>query len=172
MTIAGLGYAYAMTGRLANALPWLEQAVERARRVDRRRETQWLAYLSEAYLLDGRLEAALHLAERALVLTRERRERGNQAYALRLLSDIAVQREPPEVEPAEAYYRQALALTDELGMRPLRAHCHRGLGLLYAKIGRRDEARADLSTAIDLYRAMDMTFWLPQAETTLVEAEG
>ena len=57
-------------------------------------------------------------------------------------------------------------------MRPLRAHCHRGLGLLYAKIGRRDEARADLSTAIDLYRAMDMTFWLPQAETTLAEAEG
>jgi hypothetical protein len=57
-------------------------------------------------------------------------------------------------------------------MRPLQAHCHRGLGLLYAKTGRRDEARADLSTVIDLYRAMAMTFWLPQAEVALAEAKG
>ena len=49
-------------------------------------------------------------------------------------------------------------------MRPLEAHCHRGLGTLYAKLGRREQARTELSTAIELYRAMDMTFWLPQAE--------
>jgi Flp pilus assembly protein TadD len=88
-------------------------------------------------------------------------------YALRLLGDIAAQREPPEVEPAEAHYRQALALADELGMRPLQAHCHLGLGTLFAKTGQREQARTELSTAIDLYRAMDMTFWLPQAEAAL-----
>ena len=69
-------------------------------------------------------------------------------------------------EQAEAHYRQALALAEALGMRPLQAHCHRGLGTLYAKIGRREQARAELSTAIDLYRAMEMTFWLPQAEAS------
>ena len=53
------------------------------------------------------------------------------------------------VEQAEAHYRQALALAEELGMRPLQAHCHRGLGTLYAKIGRREQARAELSAAID-----------------------
>ena len=57
-------------------------------------------------------------------------------------------------------------------MRPLQAHCHRGLGTLYAKIGRREPARAELSTAIELYRAMDMTFWLPQAEAALAQVEG
>ena len=79
---------------------------------------------------------------------------------------------PRTCEQAEAHYRQALALAEELGMRPLQAHCHRGLGTLYAKIGQREQARAELSTAIDLYRAMDMTFWLPQAEAALAQVEG
>jgi Flp pilus assembly protein TadD len=57
-------------------------------------------------------------------------------------------------------------------MRPLVAHCHLGLGKLYARIGRRAEARTDLSAAIELYRAMEMTFWLPQAEAALAKVEG
>jgi hypothetical protein len=74
---------------------------------------------------------------------------------------------PPEVAPAEAHYQQALALAEELGMRPLVAHCHHGLGTLYATIGQRDQAHAALSAALALYRTMDMTFWLPQAEAVL-----
>jgi len=54
-------------------------------------------------------------------------------------------------------------------MRPLQAHCHRGLGTLYATIGQQEQARAELSAAIELYRAMDMTFWLPQAEAALAQ---
>jgi len=54
-------------------------------------------------------------------------------------------------------------------MRPLVAHCHLGLGTLYARTGRPEPARAALTTAIDLYRAMDMTFWLPQAEAALAQ---
>ena len=57
-------------------------------------------------------------------------------------------------------------------MRPLAAHCHRGLGLLYCQSGRGEQARAALSAAIELYRAMDMTFWLPQAEAALAQVEG
>ena len=54
-------------------------------------------------------------------------------------------------------------------MRPLQAHCHRGLGTLYAATDQREQARAELSTAIALYRAMDMTFWLPQTEAALAQ---
>jgi hypothetical protein len=57
-------------------------------------------------------------------------------------------------------------------MRPLQAHCHLGLGTLYAKIGQREQARTELSTAIAMYRTMAMTFWLPQAEATLAQVEG
>ena len=146
------------------------------RRWNRTRETvvyQALCRLSlgEAQLRAGRLEEAHTLAERALALAREHQERGNQAYALRLLGDIAAQHEPLEVEQAEAHYHQALALAEELGMRPLQAHCHRGLGTLYARTGQREQARAELSAAIEMYRAMDMTFWLPQAEAALAQVE-
>ena len=77
----------------------------------------------------------------------------------------------PEVELAEAHYRQACALAKELGMRPLVAHCHRSLGTLYATTGQREQARTELSTAIEMYRAMDMTFWLPQTEAALAQME-
>jgi hypothetical protein len=72
---------------------------------------------------------------------------------------------------AEAYYQQALALAEELGMRPLVAHCHNGLGTLYGRLGREDQARTALDAAIDLYRAMEMTFWLPQTEAALAQVE-
>jgi tetratricopeptide (TPR) repeat protein len=130
------------------------------------------AHLGEAYLLAGRLENASQLAGRALARARDFKLCGNEAYALRLLGEVAAHRDPQEVEPATASYQQALALADELGMRPLQAHCHRGLGTLYATIGYRAEARAELAAAIDLYRAMDMTFWLPQAEAALAQVEG
>src|SRR5262249_31531043 len=125
--------------------------------------------LGEAYLVAGRLEEAQAIAEQALVLTRAHQERGNEAYALRLLGEIAAHKLPLEVEWAEASYRHALALAEELGMRPLQAHCHRGLGTLYATIGRQEQAHAELSAAIVLYRAMDMTFWLPRTEAALAQ---
>jgi hypothetical protein len=115
------------------------------------------------------MDEAHALAERALALGREHQERGNQAYTLRLLGDIAARREPPESVSAETHYRQALTLAEERGMRPLQAHCHRGLGTLYATIGQQEQAHAKLSAAIVLYRAMDMTFWLPQTESALAQ---
>jgi tetratricopeptide (TPR) repeat protein len=126
-----------------------------------------MAQWSEAYLLAGRINEAAQFAGRALELARTHNGRGRQAWLLRLLGDITVHRILPDIAPAVAYYRQALALAEELGMRPLQAHCHQGLGTLYAKIGRPEPARAELSTAIALYRTMDMTFWLPQAEAAM-----
>jgi len=120
-------------------------------------------------MLADRLEEAHALAAQALALARAYQERSNQAYALRLLGDIAARREPPESDQAGDYYHQALALAEELGMRPLVAHCHFGLGTLYAISRRRTEACAELTAAIELYRAMEMTLWLPQAETVLAQ---
>jgi tetratricopeptide (TPR) repeat protein len=131
----------------------------------------WMAYLSETYLLAGRRDEAIQIAGRALEFARRQNELGNQGWVFHLLGEIGMHRDPPEVEQAEEYYRQAMMLADELGMRPLLAHCHRGLGTLYAKIGRHEQARSELFTAIDLYRAMDMTFWLPPAEATLAQVE-
>jgi tetratricopeptide (TPR) repeat protein len=170
---AALGAAYTLDGRVADAVPLLTRAMEQAM------ATGMVGYqvlcslsLGEAYLRAGHLEEAHALAERTLALTREYQERGNEAYALRLLGDIAARRTLPDIDEAAAHYRQALTLAEELGMRPLQAHCHRGLGTLYARTGRHEQARAELSTAIELYRAMDMTFWLPQVEAARAQVEG
>jgi tetratricopeptide (TPR) repeat protein len=163
-----LGAAYALSGRVPEALPLLEQGASKGQ------ESQALGFarLSEAYLRVGRTEEALDHAQRALALSQHYKQRGYQAYALRLLGDIAAYRDPPEATPAEVHYQQALTLAEELGMRPLMAHCYYGLGRLYAQTGRAEQARAALTTAVDLYRAMEMTFWLPQAEAGLAQVEG
>jgi tetratricopeptide (TPR) repeat protein len=163
-----LGYTYALSGRVSEAAFLLEQVMQLvASKIGP--SALWTAYLSEAYLLAGRREEAMQLAERALALSSERDLRGERAWTLRLLGEIAAQRDPRDVEPAETRYRQALALAEDLGMRPLQAHCHRGLGTLYAHAGQRAQARAALATTIALYRAMDMTFWLPQAKAMLAQ---
>ena len=95
-----------------------------------------------------------------------RRHAGTRRYALHQLGIVHAHADPPDVAQAEAYYQQALTLAEALGMRPLQAHCHCGPGTLYAKTGQREQARAAVATAIELYHAMGMTFWLPQAEAT------
>jgi tetratricopeptide (TPR) repeat protein len=169
---AQLGYTYALAGRMRDALPLLEQALGQGSARPSVYHARLLGYLSEVYLLDGRPEDALPHAVRALELSHARKERGFQAYALRLVGDIAVQHEPRNVAQAAAHYHRALALAEELGMRPLQAHCHRVLGTLCATTGQREQARLELSTAINLYRAMGMAFWLPEAEAALSQVEG
>ena len=170
---APLGAAYTRFGRGTDAVPLLSQAIEQTTATEMAGfQALCCLPLGEAQMLAGRLKEAHALTERALALAREHQERGHQAYALCLLGDIAARREPPEGDQAEAHYRHALALAEALGMRPLQAHCHRGLGTLYAKIGRHQQAHTELSAAIALYRTMAMTFWLPEAETALVQVEG
>ncbi|HEY7492988.1 MAG TPA: tetratricopeptide repeat protein, partial [Candidatus Tectomicrobia bacterium] len=167
---AALGAAYTLGGRVADAVVLLTQAMEQTM-VTEMAGYQALCSLSlgEVQVLAGRMEEAHALAERTLALARAYQEHGNQAYALRLFGDIAVRREPPDAAQAEVHYQQALTLAGTLGMRPLVAHCHLGLGTLYARLSRRAQAHTELSTAIELYRAMHMAFWLPQAEATLAQ---
>jgi hypothetical protein len=128
-----------------------------------------VACLSEVCRLAGCGAEAWHYAHQALDLARQLKERGYEARALHQLGVVHTHADPSDVAPAEAHYQQALVLAEELGMRPLQAHCHLGLGTLYAKIDRREQARVELSAAMALYRAMDMTFWLLQAEAALAQ---
>jgi tetratricopeptide (TPR) repeat protein len=172
-TASALGCAYACAGHVTEALPLLEEAEQSGAALGTMGgQSLWVGYVSEAYLLAGHMEEAIQFAGRALALARAHKERGHEAWALRLLGEIAAHQNPPEIEPAALHYRPALALAAELGMRPLMAHCHLGLGMLYAQSDQREQARTELSTAIALYRAMEMTFWLPQAESALAQAEG
>jgi class 3 adenylate cyclase/DNA-binding winged helix-turn-helix (wHTH) protein/tetratricopeptide (TPR) repeat protein len=168
-----LGAVCALAGRIADALPLLEQAVEQTVTMRFMAEHALrVVWLGEAYLRAGRLDEAYIQAQRALGFSQVHQERGYVAYALRLLGEIHARHDLPEDEQAEAHYRQALTLAEELGMRPLQAHCHLGLGMLYSQMERLEDARTALSTAIHMYHTMEMAFWLPQAEAALGQVSG
>ncbi len=171
MTAAGLGYASALQGRLAEGRALLEEGISESLRTGTLgNRSRCVAWLSEVCRLAGRGDEAWQHARQALDLARQQKERGREVQALHQLGVVHAHADPPDVAQAEAHYRQALALAEALGMRPLQAHCHRDLGMLYAKTGQQEQARTELSAAIALYRAMDMAFWLPQAEATLAQA--
>jgi tetratricopeptide (TPR) repeat protein len=167
-TLSCLGWAYAQVGRATEALSCLEQVrqVTALRRTDSG-YAMMLILLSGGYVSIGRLAVALPLAQEALAVAQERQERGFQGYALWLLGTLAAQETAPHAVAATRYYQHAIALAQELSMRPLLAHSYCGLGMLSSHLGQRAQATAALSTAVELYRAMAMAFWLPQAEAAL-----
>ena len=172
-TLAFLSHAYTLDGRAEDAIVRLETAMERA---DQRGwlpcVSLWMGWLAGAYLQAGRLEDARRTAERAVRMGRDHQERGFEAMALRELGDAIAAGESPDVNRAEGQYRQALAIGEELGMRPLQAHTHLSLGKLYRHTGREHEARAELNVAIDLYLSMEMTHWVPEAEAELAALDA
>ncbi len=158
-TSAGfLGFVYVLSGRVAEGLSLMHEALES----DEQWQTLIVAHMGEACLLADRLNEAVAFADRALTSARERGQRGYEAWALRLLGEITARRDPPE--HADGHYRDALALAEPRGMSPLVAHCHLGLGNLYRRTGKRQEAQENLTTATTMYREMGMTYWLEKAE--------
>jgi tetratricopeptide (TPR) repeat protein len=169
---ADLGAVFVLQGRLAEGRALLEEAVSAGVRTGGLQgQARRCAQLSEACRLAGHGAEAGQHARQALDLARLHKERGNEALALHQLGMVHAHADPSDVAQAETFYHQALALADELGMRPLQAHCHRGLGTLYATMGQRAQARTALSIAIAMYRAMEMVFWLPETEAALAQVE-
>jgi tetratricopeptide (TPR) repeat protein len=165
-----LGAAFVLSGRLADAVPLLERAVEQAAAMGNMfSHSLEIGWLGEAYLAAGRRDDATTLAGRAMDIAVNQEERGHQAWSLRLLGEIASQGDRSEMAAAEGNYGRALALADELGMRPLVANCHLSLGKLYRRMGQGQQAQEHLTTATTMYREMDMRFWLEQAEAEMRE---
>ncbi len=163
-----LGAAYANSGRISEAIPLLEQGVENSAAAGRLAFLSLsTAWLSEGYLLCGRLEEASSIAHRAFDLSKQHKERGHEAWIVKLFGDIALHRDPPKIEQAEDQYRRAFALSREIGMKPLQAHCHLGLGYVFRARGSLDEARAEIFAAARLYDSMEMEFWMGRADAAL-----
>jgi tetratricopeptide (TPR) repeat protein len=164
------GACLVQAGRTAIAISLLEEGMTLATASG---FVSWMAYLSnrlgEAYLADGRIADARRAAMTALTHAEARQEHAARAVALRLLGEIAASGEGPDFVEAETRYRASLVQAEAMEMRPLQAHCHLGLGKLYRRVGRPEEARAELSTAIGLLGEMGMTFWLPEAEAELAK---
>jgi tetratricopeptide (TPR) repeat protein len=126
----------------------------------------WFYYaLARASLLLGRRDEARRLGERALEFCSS--QPGFAAHAQHLLGDVAAHPDQFDAARGEVHYRQALGLAEGLGMHPLIAHCHNGLGKVYLHTGKRERAEEYAATAATMYGDMGMTYWLEQAEAEM-----
>jgi class 3 adenylate cyclase/tetratricopeptide (TPR) repeat protein len=166
-------YALARTGRLTEAMPEFESALQQARATT---ESSFLAalllmFLTETTALAGRPVEAQELAMRGLEFARANKERGFEAHMLRVLADLTTPG-GADVPTAMEYYRQALRIADELEMLPLLAKCHLGLGTLQIRSAQFEAGRKTLLVAIDRFRDLDMSFWASRAEAELQSLEA
>jgi len=161
-----LGQAYGLVGRPADGIPLVKEAIELQESagafVDR---ALWTRVLAGLYLRVGNLSEAETTAETALRFAQRHGERGNEAWIHWLLGHAMAERD--ERDAAIRRFEMAQGLADQLGMRPLIAHCHLGLGKLYSRTGDRQQAQGHLTTATTMFREMNVRFWLEQAEAEL-----
>jgi class 3 adenylate cyclase/tetratricopeptide (TPR) repeat protein len=169
-TAASLGHAQSLLGRPDHALSILREAVRPQKASFSAIPSSYpLTALAEVYRLKGDTKSAIHNAEEALSISLRSEERGFAAWALYYMAKIQSEDKSEQILHAIQTYRQAMEQAKRLGMRPLTAHNHLGLGKLYLEKGESQKARSELLTAIDLYRSMDMSFWLSEAESALAK---
>ena len=168
-----LGSAYTHSGRISDGISYLEQGVETLTtlRVMLRRSLV-IGWLGDAYLSAGRIGDAANCAGRALDFARDQQERGNEADALRLLGDIALSRDNRDVGAAAESYGRGMSIGKELGMRPLQARCHLGLGTMFMRTDDPVNAREHLTSASEMFREMGMEYWLERAATVMADLQS
>ncbi len=172
--VSSLAVAYAFVGRVDEALGlldsiadpnlWVRGKSTRQIPLGRSMGTVWQV---KTYMLAGRQRKAEVLAREALEVFRESKDRGSEAWLRYLLAEILANRHPSSLSQVEAGYRAAFTLADELGMRPLQAHCYLGLGKVHAQFKDISIARSEIGTARDLYLAMGMSFWVDKSGLAL-----
>jgi tetratricopeptide (TPR) repeat protein len=166
--VQGLGLVYCRMGRVSEGIALIDGAPGGGAFF----HYSTAAVLGEAYLLAGRANDAANQAQKTLVRAREKGQRAFEADALHLAAEVAAQANPPDLAAAELQYCASMTLADELGMRPLIAHCHLGLGKLYHRTDKREQAQEHLATATSMYRDMGMTYWLEKAEAEMTQPGG
>jgi tetratricopeptide (TPR) repeat protein len=166
--VAALGRALTLKGDLDAARPLLERAVDEVRAVKLLYgHPIILMWKAAAQLRGGQLEDAEASATRSLELARQHGARADEAWALLVLAQIAMQGTPSGREHAHEHCAHALAIGQELHMAPLQARCRLTLGDLHLRDGHAEEARDELTRAVTMLEAMQMSYWQRLADTLL-----
>jgi class 3 adenylate cyclase/tetratricopeptide (TPR) repeat protein len=157
-TVGSLGYAYLLAQEPGRALTVLEEGTKD----DNLQASFWpihpLTVLADAYLALGDISLATETVRRALKLSDEREERGFEAWAMLVMAGI--KNAAGQMEEAQRWYRQALQQGSDLSMRPIVAHCHKGLSNSYFRLGDEKEAQSENEAAREIYRTLGMAYWL------------
>jgi class 3 adenylate cyclase/tetratricopeptide (TPR) repeat protein len=166
-TVAGyLGGAYTLSNQAARAIEILNEAVAAATGMELMVDQAIrLVHLGEAYLQIGEVEQATRVADLALQTSLDYYQHGAGAWTQWLFGEINMRAD--NLEAAEGHYRKAMAMASELGMAPLVAHCHFGLGKRHGRASKNEQSREHLVAAAGLYRTLEMPSWIREIEVTL-----
>jgi len=153
-----LGYAYLLSREPERALNILEEGIKK----DYLQASFWpthpLIVLADAYRTLRKFALAIDTASRALGLANGREERGFEAWAIFVMAKINA--DTGRKVNAKQWYQRALKQASDLSMKPLVAHCHKGLGNCYLKLGNEKKAQLESKRAEDIYRSLGMAYWL------------
>jgi len=167
-----LGQAYALSGRVAEAVALLEEATAQSAALRLMPTHAWnVTMLAETYLLSERWEEAAREVERGLVMAQANKQRWLQAEGLRIQSEVRASAASPDFRGARADGEHAARIAGELGLRPLLGRCYLALG----RVGRRArdaEGLRYLDRATALFGEMGMGFWQGQVEAEKRDFEG
>jgi tetratricopeptide (TPR) repeat protein len=163
--LANLAFGYLLAGDAAKAIDAAGEAAALEQRVTGFASAA-TPVLALALGAAGDLRKAIEAADKSIQLGLAASEPRYVAWGQYALAEAqrCVDRQSAR---ARVSYESALARASELGMRPLVAHCHLGLGRAYAGAGDREQARTHLTSALSMYREMEMRHWPKQAESAL-----
>jgi tetratricopeptide (TPR) repeat protein len=153
-----LGYAYLRANEPRRALTVLEEGTKPSNLQGAVWIVHPLTVLADTYHAVGEISLATETVSRALKLSDKREERGFETWAMLVMARINDAAE--RMEEAKQWYRRALQSASNLSMRPLVAHCHKGLANSYLRSGNEKEAQLKNKTALEIYRSLGMTYWL------------
>jgi tetratricopeptide (TPR) repeat protein len=160
-----LGPAYALSGRLVDANDLLHEAIERTTAHGLLGMRIWSsAALASVQMLSSALTKARETSLSTLELAGQHGFRPVEAQLMRLLGNLDERDGSARADEAEQWYRRAILLADELGMRPEAAYARRDLARLLRRAGRNEEAELQEAAAQDLRRAMGLIGQTKQEE--------
>jgi tetratricopeptide (TPR) repeat protein len=162
-TAGSLGYAYLVADEPMRALAVVEEGTKPGNLEGGVWTVHPLTVLGDTYRAVGDFALAAETLSNALSLAEEGEERGFESWAMLVMARISF--DAGLYGEAEKRYRLTLEQASTLSMRPLVAHCHEGLGRLYLRTRRNEEAHTELAAALEMFRSMNMGFWLQKAES-------
>ena len=169
---AQLGFGYALSNRLSEALPLLELALSQAESMHLNFFGTWTRlYLAQAHHLNGDPIRGLELANATLETVQDRKYKALEVFALRLMGTLTSLASPQHRDQAEVFLRKSAVLAAELGIQPEQAHCHRNLGEFYVLNGQNELAVQEATAASSLYKDLGMMFWHRKAGQLLAAPE-
>jgi tetratricopeptide (TPR) repeat protein len=171
--LSPLGYASALLGQTVEAIPLAQEAITLQEQTGALVNRAYMHMtLARVYLEAGDLDRAELSARTGLGFAERHAEHGWRGWNHWVLGEVAARRDPPDAAGAEGQYREAAQVAAELGMRPLAAHCHVGLGRLYGRLTNRQKAQEHLKTATEMFRGLDMPFWAERARAAIATTGG